>query len=387
MIPWLDAGTAKWKAETGGDALEGNVDFAAKQIKQAGVIATQDSSPDMMYTTAGYGYMLKFGQRLLLPVENNFGDLTDFFPGALKDLTSPDGVLRALPLYSSPYVWVWNKKHFEAIGQDPENPPNTYDALFDLADKFKAKSIIPSIQPWLATQANIFAQLYWTQIYNSTGHPMFSDDRTQVLFDGDEGRVTFETIEKGFKTGFWDPKYMNITNEHDAWKIYGDGNVGAIMWSESPTLPAATVAVTGIRPFPGIAAGSTGSTGGPDGLGVSKFSKNVDACWSWAKRTFGPEVGKQAATTVKDSTGTLVLYPVARNSIISDPDVIAVQPLQPIYAEQNKGQTSGWATPYDTAPVFNEVVSKMISGDYTAAQAHSAAVKGCQDIIIKYLSS
>ena len=39
------------------------------------------------------------------------------------------------------------------------------------------------------------------------------------------------------------------------------------------------------------------------------------------------------------------------------------------------------------ADTFNEVIAKMISGDYTAAQAHSAAVKGCQDIIIKYLSS
>ena len=44
-----------------------NVDFASKQIKQAGIIATQDSSYDMMYTTSAYGYIPKFGARLLLP--------------------------------------------------------------------------------------------------------------------------------------------------------------------------------------------------------------------------------------------------------------------------------------------------------------------------------
>ena len=143
----------------------------------------------------------------------------------------------------------------------------------------------------------------------------------------------------------------------------------------------------GVRQMPGYASGSTGSTGGPDGLGVSKFSKNANACWSWAKATFSKEIGKAAATTVKDSTGALVLYPVARTSLSTDPDVIKAQPLQPVYTLQNKGQTNPWSTPYDTTPVFNEVIAKMISGDYTAAQGHNAAVKGCQDIIIKYLSS
>ena len=41
-----------------------NVTFEEKQIKQAGIIATQDSSWDMMYTTEAYGYMFKFGARL-----------------------------------------------------------------------------------------------------------------------------------------------------------------------------------------------------------------------------------------------------------------------------------------------------------------------------------
>ena len=69
------------------------------------------------------------------------------------------------------------------------------------------------------------------------------------------------------------------------------------------------------------------------------------------------------------------------------PEVIAAQPLQPVYAEQNKGNTNPWSTPYDTTPVFNEVIAKMIDGTYDAEKGWAAAVKGCQDIIIKYLSS
>lgn len=391
MIPWLDAGTAAWKAATGGDAKENNVDFATKLIKQAGVIATQDSSWDMMYTTAAYGYIPKFGARLLLPVTADvFGDLGDFFDNSKKDLTTADGVLRALPLYDSPAVWGWNKDMFTKIGEDPANPPDNYPALFALAPKFKAAGIIPCVQPWLATQSILFAGLYFRYIWNSTGQPMFSPDNTQVGFDNDMGKQVFALIEEGFKSGFWDSKYMNLTNEHDAYKIFGQGNVATIRESESPVLTGDMAQFSpkhGVRQMPGLTPGSTGSTGGPDGLGVSKFSKNANACWSWAKVTFSKEIGKAAATTVKDSTGALVLYPVARTSVASDPDVIKAQPLQPVYALQNKGATNPWSTPFDTDPVFNEVIAKMIDGTYTADAAHAAAVKGCQTIIIKYLSS
>ena len=68
-------------------------------------------------------------------------------------------------------------------------------------------------------------------------------------------------------------------------------------------------------------------------------------------------------------------------------NILALVEQQPVYAEQNKGNTNPWSTPYDTTPVFNEVIAKMIDGTYDAKSGHAAAVKGCQDIIIKYLSS
>ena len=393
MIPWLDAGTAKWKEETGGNALSDNVTFEEKQIKQAGIIATQDPAYDMMYTTAAYGYVPKFAKRLLLPVTaENFGDLSDFPENALAALTPDDGQLRALPLYEFPALWGWNKKLFERIGEDPENPPDNYPDLFKLVPKFKAEGIIPSIQPWLATQAILFAELYWKYIWNSTGMPMFSPDFTQVGFDNDEGKEVFAVIEEGFRSGFWDPQYMNLTNEHDAYTIFNDTkNVATIRETENGPKITGEMAIFGdshgVRPHPGYRPGTSGSTAGPDGLGVSKFSAQQDAAWSWAKRTFGPEVALEAATTVKDADGNLVLYPVARKSIMSNPDVIAVQPLLPIYAEQAKFQTNPWSTPFDTQPVFNEVITKLISEEYNAQTAHAAAVAGCNDIIIKYLSS
>jgi ABC-type glycerol-3-phosphate transport system substrate-binding protein len=389
MIPWLDEGTKQWNAATGGTAVQDNVTFEEKQIKQAGIIATQDSSWDMMYMTEAYGYMFKFGARLCEEVTTDwFPDGVEVYsPTAVKALTSPDGVWRALPLYEMPSVWNWNKKIFEEIGEDPENPPDNYPALIALTPKIEAAGYIACIQPWIATQANLFALLYWTKIYNSTGHPMFSEDRTQLMFDGPEGLKTFEIVEQGIKSNFWHKDYMNIVNEHDAFALFGEGKTATVMNSESPVLPEATAAVTGVRQHPGIDPGTTGSTGGADGLGVSKFSVQQDAAKSWARYNFGFDVTKAAATTVVDADGNPLHYAVARLDVLELPEVQEALPLLEAYALQRQGSTALWPTPYDINPVFNEVISKMISGEMTAAQAHEQAVTQTQDAIIKYLSA
>ena len=185
-IPAFQIGLDAWKAETGGNATFNNIPFDEKPVKYASFIATQDSSWDLHYTYDNY--MQKFGTRLLLPLEGNYtGDLSDFIQTALPGFTTQsDQVLRGLPIHFSSWLWTWNPELFTAIGEDGANPPDTYAALFALTPKFVEKKIIPCAQPWLGT-GGTFAQLYWTHIYNSTGHPMFSDDRTQVMFDGPEG--------------------------------------------------------------------------------------------------------------------------------------------------------------------------------------------------------
>lgn len=376
-IPAFEIGLKHWKEETGGDATFENIPFNEKPVKIAGMIATQDSSWDLQYT---YDlFMQRFGPRLLLPLEGNYhGDLSDFLPVALKGFTSQsDQVLRGLPIHFSMWLWDWNATLFEKIGEDGDNPPTTYEELFALTPKFKEAGIIPCVQPWLG-EGGTFAAFYFKHIYNSTGHPMFSEDRTQVLFDGDEGLQTFQTIEAGLKAGWWDPAYLNITNEHDAFLIFGKGNTATVVHSETVLDPPVEGHKNG--PFPGIKPGTTGSSPGADGLGVSKFSVQQEACWSFFNRLYSPDVAKEISMSE-------TRYPPTRISVIQDPEVIALQPLLPAYEAQSKGQVDLWSTPYTYEPAFDDVISRMIKGELTAAQAHEEAVKQTQDIIIKYLSA
>ena len=383
-IPAYQLGLDAWKAETGGNATFTNIPFDEKSIKYASFIATQDASWDLHYTYDVF--MQRFGSRLLLPLEGNYtGDLSDFIQTALPGFTSQsDQVLRGLPIHFSAWLWTWNPELFTAIGEDGANPPDSYEALFALTPKFVEKKIIPCAQPWQGA-GGTFAKLYWTHIYNSTQHPMFSEDRTQVMFDGPEGLSAFQTIEAGLKSGFWDPKYLNITNEHEAYVEFAKGNMATVMHSESEIKPTEIELVAAgklaVRQFPGIESGKTGSAQGADGTGVNKWTTQPEASWSYFNRLFTPDVA------LKISLAKPELYPPTRNSTLADPAVIAAQPLLPAHAAQAKGATNLWSTPYNYEPVFDDVVNKIIKGEYSAQQAHDAAVTGVQDLIIKYLSA
>jgi hypothetical protein len=66
--------------------------------------------------------------------------------------------------------------------------------------------------------------------------------------------------------------------------------------------------------------------------------------------------------------------------------VTAVYAVGKVLAENGKHNLSRYGAPYDWTPPFSDAIVKLFRGDFTAAQAHAAAVKGVQDIIVKYLN-
>jgi ABC-type glycerol-3-phosphate transport system substrate-binding protein len=375
----LDAegiGLAAWNGKTGGNATFTNVPFTEKPAVLATMIATADSNWDSVYTSDNF--MARFGARLLTPVSDWGGsiDLTDYYPSAISTFTASDGVLRGLPIHYSGFFLGYNKDLFAKIGVT--EIPTTWGELIDLAPKFKDAGIIPSVQPWLG-EGGTFAAFYFMQMFNSLGKPMFSDDRTQLLFNNDEGLKTFQVIERGLKEGFWDPSYNNTKNEHDAFVIFSQGNTGCVIQGEDSVPDDTMTAWYAKIANPGIAAGSTGTVNGSDGLGLSKFSVQQQAAGSYLATQFSPEVCKSVALAPEH-------YPPTRTSILNDPDVQTYDAeFVPIWTVQSQGGMNRWGTPYDWNPVFDEVVSKIISGEYDAAAALAAAVDGTNKVIQEWL--
>ncbi|MFN8623624.1 MAG: ABC transporter substrate-binding protein [Chloroflexota bacterium] len=369
-------GLAAWNGATGGNATFTNVPFTEKPAVLATMIATADSNWDTIYTSDNF--MARFGARILTAVDQwgSSLDLSDFYPSAISTYTASDGVLRGLPIHYSGFFTGYNKDAFSKIGVT--DVPTTWGELIDLAPKFIEQKIIPCVQPWLG-EGGTFAAFYWMQMYNSLGKPMFSDDRTQALFNNDEGLQTFQLIEKGLKNGFYDPAYLNTKNEHDAFVIFSQGNTATIIQGEDSVPDDMMTGWYGSMANPGIAAGSTGTVNGSDGLGLSVFSVQQEAAGSYLATQFSPEVALQVALAPEH-------YPPTRTSVLNNPQVQEYDAqFVPIWAVQSQGGMNRWGTPYDWNPVFDEVLHKMISGELDAAAALAAAYDGVTKVIQEWL--
>ena len=163
--------------------------------------------------------------------------------------------------------------------------------------------------------------------------------------------------------------------------IFGQGNVAFLIAGED-SVPEGLVAESyGRMANPGINAGTTGTVNGSDGLGLSRFSAKQDASKSYLLTQFSPEICRQVALAEQH-------YPPTRTSILNDPEVQAHnETLSPVWEAQSKGEMNRWGAPYDWNPVFDEVISKMISGEYDAAQAHQAAIDGVNAVIQEYVAA
>ena len=79
--------------------------------------------------------------------------------------------------------------------------------------------------------------------------------------------------------------------------------------------------------------------------------------------------------------------PAVRSDVLTDPDVVKIFPIGGVLAKQGSLPSSGWPTPFDTYPVFDKAVNGISKNGDSAQQALDSAVKGCNDLITKYLSA
>ena len=383
-IPYEQLANDAWKQKTGGQVNITNVPFGDRPAKIAGLIASKDSSFDLIYMYDGY--MKRYGDRLLLDLTDVVGDKSDFLPVTMKTLSSPSGLIKAGPMHAEHMVLLWNKSLFSQIGAT--SAPQTWDEAFAMTSKFKDKGIIPLAIPMLTAT---YGNFYWTFFINSLfPNPIISPDYTQIAFDNADGLASFETIKKGLDAGFFDPNSMTASDEYAVALLYNSGKMAMHLgWTEhykdaisgdvknyQATINAADVQAALV---PGVKSGTSGSVNGVEGLGINKYSKNVDACKSFIKTLISPEV-------VKAGVLSTTVYPPTRFSVLADPDVLAHFKIAKVWGDQAKANLDLHNAPYDLAPVIDEAVGGLVRGKYSAQEAHKQAVNGSKAAIVKWLS-
>jgi len=377
---------ASWSKRTGGNATVDPIPFGDRPTKLAGLIASRDSSYDVIYMYDGY--MQRFGDRLLVDLTDAIGseNRRDFFKIANDTTTGPSGKQRSGPLYVDQMVMLYNKDYFTKAGAP--NPPDTWEELFALTPKFKEMKVIPNALCFLTAT---YGNFYWTFFINSLFKvPILSKDKTQILFDNDLGLQSFKTIKAGLDAGFWDTASFTAADEHDIALLFNQGLMAMHLgwgdhWRHAVSKNVkdykATIdpSVVGVKITPAVRTGVSGSVNGGESLGVSKFSKNQAAAISLVKELISPTTMKAAALS---ATG----YPICRNSLVDDPEVKANFKISDVWKQQAQYNLDLHNAPYDLAPVMDGAMAKMVQGA-SAQDAFNQAVKGSKDAILKWLSA
>ena len=280
----------------------------------------------MMYTTSAYGYIPKFGKRLLLPGDS---DADVYGRTSATSSTTPRPRSRPTTASCAPCrctparrSGAGTRSCSSKIGEDPENPPDNYPDLFKLVPKFKAAEDHPvaSSRGWPRRRS---CSRSCTSRTSGTRPASRCSARTSPRSGSTTttGKEVFAVIEEGFKSGCWDPQVHEHRQRARRVQDLRRRQRGDDPLEREPHPDRATWRDPSERrhaPASGLPAGHERlAPGGPDGLGVSKFSASRTPAGAGRATTSAPRSRSAAATTVKDSTGALVLFPVARTSVVA----------------------------------------------------------------------
>jgi ABC-type glycerol-3-phosphate transport system substrate-binding protein len=284
-------------------------------------------------------------------------------------------------------LFIYNKEMFAAAGLDPDNLPDTWEALYAAAPGLTSGDRFPCQLAWQADYGGAGFYLPW--LNSIPGAALLSEDRTQVLFGDDNGLKAFQSIEAGMKSGFFDPNLAPDQTDYAIGQNFNDGKTAsqiafAELWGYAvggnPTDFPTTLLPenVGATILPGLTSGTSGSINGFEGFGLNKFGVQKAAALDFLQYLTG--------FTYQKEMNLAKTLPSSRTDVLTDPEVEAVYPIGSVLAEQGTYNLTRYASPYDWTPPVSEVLGKLYRGEIDATQAHEESVAGVNEIVVTYLS-
>ncbi len=374
----------QWGAQTGATVNAQVIPFAERATSYASWIVSKDGSYDVLY--GGVDFISNFGDKIYLPMKDLLGDTSDYVPAALGQLTKA-GSLLAAPLFADMLLFWYNKTDWSKAGL-PEKIPGTWDELYGYAPKLGVEGREPCVIPW-----NNNGVPFWISFFNSTKGQLFSDDKSQLLFDNDNGLNTWKAISRGFQAKFFGPAGSNAVGDQDTSLLFNQNlaacqaattGFGATAGSSDPAKKSIIKKEeVGYAVMPGITAGSSGSVIVAEGLGINKFSKNRDAALSFIKFTTGAEFQKQM---VLGKAGQVL--PSSRLSVSKDTEVATGFPFAATLAQQASAQLA-WPgnAPFKWNAPFLLGLTNLSKGTWTPEQAHQETINAVKKLMIAQLGA
>jgi len=380
-----------WEAKTGGKVVATLVPYAERALKFASDIVSQNPNFDLYF--ASKDFVAQFAERLYVPVSDLGIDTSDYVPITLQQLAS-NGVTYALPLFADQELFIYNTEQWKKAGLDPDALPTTWDEMYALTPKLTALKdgkLEANVTPMLYPSTS-----YWLCYYNTFNVPFISEDKTQVLFDNDQAVATWDSMGKGFTSGFFGTTGLQAASDLDGALLFNQGlgasEIGLVSFlsqaqSGNEKDYKATIPKTAAKAavMPGIQPGTTGSIIVTEGWGVGAFSQQKEAAASFLKYVTGPEY---QTLMIADGAGPGTALPPINLSVLNDPAVQEKYPYTKILGQQAQGMLQWPGVPYtDIDKVFGEALNNLYKGTWTPQQCKDETVKATNDLIVKWLTS
>lgn len=281
-----------------------------------------------------------------------------------------DGKVYAVPHKVDSSFIFYNKDLFTAAGLDPENPPKTYDEIYDAATAISdlGGDTYGFYFPGNCAGCNAYTSF---GVARAADEVPFSDGGTKANIDNDALADWFGLYQRLFADGLV-PSGASTGDTTTQQEPFLQGKVG--IWPNgSYSIPTVNETVDfdwGYMPLATADGSSTGTFVGGDVIGVTSTTKSPDAAWDFIEWTLGDE----AQVEIVAKAGNLpVRVDLADNEYTAaDPRLVAITdgmangytPSTLAYGEAINSPNGPWLSAV-RGVVFNNDPDALASGQKT----------------------
>lgn len=125
----------------------------------------------------------------------------DFFKPLRRDFIRWNDTVHGLPFWIDSSVYLYNKKHFEDAGLDPENPPQTFNAFLEACQSLKQAGHTPLANRLSQVGLEVF--FFMPHVW-AGGGKLFNENMTKSLIDQPPAVDALEFFVKLQNEGYTD---------------------------------------------------------------------------------------------------------------------------------------------------------------------------------------
>lgn len=359
----------------------------------AGIAAFRaGQAPDIMQVfDVGTGVMMA-AQGAIKPVAEilpNF-DKSEYLPGIVAYYSTPDGTMLSFPYNSSSPILYYNKDVFAKAGLDAENPPKTWDEVFEAARKIKDSGAAPCgfTSTWLTwIHTENFAA--WNDTPYGTNENGLAGSEVQLRINAPLYVNHFQAIADLAKEGVF--KYGGRTSE--AKNLFLSGECGILSESSGglgDVIKSGLNYGIGQLPYDSAAPGAPQNTI-PGGASLWVFGGKSDETYKGVAAFFEYLSQTPVQEYLHQTSGylpvTLAAFEATKASGFYDKNPGRLTPITQMMGKEPTANSRGvrLVNLPQVRDIQNEEYEKMLAGEQTAQQALDNAVKRADEAIMQAL--